>query len=145
MTPPSNAGGEGREVLARELAARLLAYRPTDEWGDGVHHVICDEAAQLLIAFSARENADDRAPALVEAAAEMREALVAWRDAQKATDDAVEHLERAVAEGWWNEPGASSHVGESDRRADAAWERAVKLRDAALSAALDAQEASNVG
>lgn len=28
-----------------DLVERLRAYRPTNEWGDGVHHMICDEAA----------------------------------------------------------------------------------------------------
>lgn len=35
---PVASEGEG-------LTSRLRAYRPTNEWGDGVHHVICDEAA----------------------------------------------------------------------------------------------------
>lgn len=64
--------------------------------------------------------------------AELRAALQAWKDAQQATDDAVEHMECAIAEGWYNEPGGTSHVGDSDRRADAAWAKAIALRDAAL-------------
>lgn len=32
-----------------ELVTRLLAYRPLDlEWGNRVHHVICDEAADAI-------------------------------------------------------------------------------------------------
>ena len=31
-----------------ELAGRLEAYRPTNEWGDPVHHVITDEAAACI-------------------------------------------------------------------------------------------------
>lgn len=31
-----------------ELAARLEAYRPTNEWGDPVHHAIADEAAACI-------------------------------------------------------------------------------------------------
>ena len=30
------------------LVKRLRAYRPTNEWGDGVHHTICDEAADTI-------------------------------------------------------------------------------------------------
>lgn len=36
---------------AAELATRLRAYRPTNEWGEGVRHVICDEAADALEAL----------------------------------------------------------------------------------------------
>jgi len=36
------------------LVAKLLAYRPTNEWGDGVHHVICTEAATALEAKDRR-------------------------------------------------------------------------------------------
>lgn len=31
-----------------ELVARLEVYRPTNEWGDPVHHVIIDEAAACI-------------------------------------------------------------------------------------------------
>jgi hypothetical protein len=65
----------------------------------------------------------------------LRAALEAWRDAQQATDDAVEHMECALAEGWYNEPGGTGHVGDSDRRADAAWAKAIALRDTALARA----------
>lgn len=37
----------------RDLIERLRVYRPWDEWGDGCHHVICDEAADRLEALSA--------------------------------------------------------------------------------------------
>jgi len=39
-----------REALA--LADRLRTYRPTDEWGDGVHHAICTEAADTIAALA---------------------------------------------------------------------------------------------
>ena len=78
MTPPSNAGGEGREVLAREVLAEAYeraGYRDeaaafrAGSWTCHDH-----PALAAMLAFSARENADDRAPALVKAAvAEMRE------------------------------------------------------------------------
>ena len=32
----------------RELVERLRKYRPTDEWGDGERHAICDEAADEI-------------------------------------------------------------------------------------------------
>ena len=38
-----------------ELVERLDAYRPTNEWGDPVHHVIIDEAAACI-----RELVDQR-------------------------------------------------------------------------------------
>lgn len=31
-----------------DLIERLEAYRPTNEWGDPVHHVIADEAAACI-------------------------------------------------------------------------------------------------
>ena len=31
-----------------EFADRLRKYRPTNEWGDGVHHTMCDEAADEI-------------------------------------------------------------------------------------------------
>jgi hypothetical protein len=31
--------------VTEDMVERLLAYRPTNEWGDKVHHVLCDEAA----------------------------------------------------------------------------------------------------
>jgi len=101
MTPPSNAGGEGREVLAR-IRARI------SEQGDMHITVSADETVALrqmlgvgwwedqeesreidamalemlcVAAERAHENADDRAPALVEAAvAEMRERAAAIAD-----------------------------------------------------------------
>jgi hypothetical protein len=33
---------------ATDLERRLREYRPTNEWGDPVHHVICDEAADEI-------------------------------------------------------------------------------------------------
>ncbi|MBX4889824.1 hypothetical protein [Rhizobium bangladeshense] len=34
--------------MKSDIIERLRRYRPTDEWGDGVHHMICDEAASAL-------------------------------------------------------------------------------------------------
>lgn len=34
-----------------DLVERLHTYRPPNEWGDGVHHVICDEAASRIQAL----------------------------------------------------------------------------------------------
>lgn len=34
-----------------DLVERLRSYRPTNEWGDGIHHVICDEAAARIQAL----------------------------------------------------------------------------------------------
>lgn len=72
---------------------------------------------------------------LIAAAPDLLEALEAWRNAQQATDDAVEHFERAVAEGWHNDPSGSCWVAESDRLADSAWARALTMRDAAIAKA----------
>lgn len=41
----------GGEDSAREIVKRLRTYRPTDEWGEGVHHTICDEAADIIERF----------------------------------------------------------------------------------------------
>jgi hypothetical protein len=102
MTPPSNAGGEGREVLANirariceqgdmhitvsaEEMATLRQALGLGWWEDQDERreidamalemlCVAAEKRAAMLAFSARENADDRAPALVEAAvAEMRE------------------------------------------------------------------------
>lgn len=32
----------------KDISQRLLQYRPTDEWGNPVHHTICDEAAREI-------------------------------------------------------------------------------------------------
>ena len=47
---------------AAGIVERLRAYRPTSEWGDPIHHVICDEAA-ATIAAQAAENERLRAAA----------------------------------------------------------------------------------
>jgi hypothetical protein len=82
MTPPSNAGGEGREVLAREVLATVIdgpgrhtfASIIRNHGPNDLERFSGGEVIAAMLAFSARENADDRAPALVEAAvAEMRE------------------------------------------------------------------------
>ena len=49
------------------LAERLRAYRPMNEWGDGVHHVICDEAADAIEALLTER--DEAAATAWEAAA----------------------------------------------------------------------------
>ena len=38
---------------AAGIVERLRAYRPTSEWGDPIHHVICDEAAATIAAQAA--------------------------------------------------------------------------------------------
>ncbi|MES3042705.1 hypothetical protein [Sphingomonas faeni] len=72
---------------------------------------------------------------LIAAAPDLFAVLVAWKDAQQATDDSVEHLERAIAEGWHNDPSGQGHIGDSNRLADAAWTKAIALRDAAIAKA----------
>ena len=36
------------------LVNRLRSYRPADEWGDPVHHVICDSAANRIQSLEAQ-------------------------------------------------------------------------------------------
>jgi hypothetical protein len=42
-----------------DIVERLINYRPENEWGDGVHHTICTEAAgeikSLQADFAAKE------------------------------------------------------------------------------------------
>lgn len=52
--------------MADELVKRLRSYRPTNEWGDGVHHVICTEAAARIEALESTL-AEARRQALEEA------------------------------------------------------------------------------
>jgi hypothetical protein len=66
--------------------------------------------------------------------AQLVEALEAWKAADQASADAIEHMEQAIAEGWYDEPGLSGHVLDSQRREEAAWARAKDLRDQALAA-----------
>ncbi len=40
-----------------ELCERLLAYRPTNEWGDPVHHMIVDDAAEAITRLTAERDA----------------------------------------------------------------------------------------
>jgi hypothetical protein len=87
MIPPSNAGGEGREVLAREVDR--LSYLLFETWkrvdptsGVAKHPVsyMANFADMARAVIADRKNADDRAPALVEAAvAEMRERAAGHR------------------------------------------------------------------
>ncbi|NML93984.1 hypothetical protein [Novosphingobium olei] len=60
------------------------------------------------------------------------QALHAWKEAQQATEDAVEIMERADMEGWLHEPSARCHIRDSEERANAAWAKANALRDAVL-------------
>ncbi|WP_230280229.1 hypothetical protein [Croceicoccus sp. Ery15] len=69
---------------------------------------------------------------LIAAAPCLLEALEAWATAQQATDDAVEHLERAIEEGWHDDPSGSGWIRQSEKLADEAWNRARSLRDAAI-------------
>ncbi len=48
---------------------RLRAYRSSNEWGDPVHHVICDEAATAI--ESLRSQLAERDRMLAEARAEI--------------------------------------------------------------------------
>lgn len=41
--------------MTDDLVGRLRAYRPPNEWGDGVNHVICDEAAARIEALEAEK------------------------------------------------------------------------------------------
>src|SRR5690606_30833240 len=43
------------------LVERLQSYRSRNEWGDPVHHTICDEAATALLSLSARCGEMERA------------------------------------------------------------------------------------
>lgn len=38
-----------------DIVERLIAYRPTNDWGDGVHHTICTEAAGEILSLRSRE------------------------------------------------------------------------------------------
>ena len=55
------------------LEERLRKYRPTDEWGDGVRHVICDDAADLIEALRTRAE---------QAEAEVERLSALWNDAR---------------------------------------------------------------
>lgn len=69
MTPPSNAGGEWRAVLAREVLKHLREQERVGMFGKKGRIITFGEAADVIESLlAARENADDRAPALVEAA-----------------------------------------------------------------------------
>jgi len=124
MTPPSNAGGEGREVLAREVLAEHAK--------GAVAPCMVPHAIAAMLAFSARENADDRAPALVEAAvAVMRER------AAKVCDSAAKGAEDACRSGHYAGPAVS-------RLRDRA-RASRKLADAIRALPTPSQKASNVG
>lgn len=51
-TPLSALPGEA-EVVG--LVERLRTYRPANEWGDPVHHTICDEAASRLLSLASQK------------------------------------------------------------------------------------------
>lgn len=49
MTPTARP-----DSVEGDIVERLRDYRPTNEWGDGIHHVICTEAADHIAALRAR-------------------------------------------------------------------------------------------
>lgn len=55
--------------MSDSLVERLRSYRPTNEWGDDVHHVICDEAAARIQALET---------SLAEAEGRVIAEVVAW-------------------------------------------------------------------
>jgi len=82
-----------REALA--LADRLRTYRPTDEWGDGVHHAICTEAADTIAALATQpatsqegEAVDRVAKAIYEAGGSLADqnGFIAWADLDGSND-----------------------------------------------------------
>jgi len=160
MTPPSNAGGEGRvalETLTPEIVAYFAAdpcliwseewrlfWRPggngyTGDQGEAWHLTLgeayartrhCDPSKGIVFVRPARENADDRAPTLVEAAvAEMRER------AAKACDT------------WQSDSAAdvAAAMGMDDEALYAARRTAEGLAAAIRALGTPSQEASNVG
>jgi hypothetical protein len=54
MTNPTLPNADELEVVA--LIDRLRAYRPTNEWGDHVHHTICDEAVSCILAIASQKS-----------------------------------------------------------------------------------------
>jgi hypothetical protein len=79
-TPDKQAEGESG------LVERLRAYRPTNEWGEPVHHVICDEAADRIDTLSRRlaeaKAKAARLPSMLPPAATIDQSyLDGWRDA----------------------------------------------------------------
>ncbi|GAA4180505.1 hypothetical protein [Shinella granuli] len=64
--------------MTHDLVERLRGYRPQNEWGDGVEHTICNEAADRIEALE-RENAalraekDELRKAVIEEAATLAE------------------------------------------------------------------------
>jgi hypothetical protein len=72
------------------------------------------------------------APTLATLVLEAREALKAIETAQAATDEEVELIEQAAAEGWDHEPTGSSHLFSARKRADDLWQIAGDLRRATL-------------
>lgn len=40
--------------MISDIVERLREYRPTDEWGVGVRHTMCDEAADYIEAMERR-------------------------------------------------------------------------------------------
>lgn len=72
---------------------------------------------------------------LIAAAPELLAALIAHETAQAATDEEVELIERACAEGWDSEPTGSSHLTSAQKRASDLWERAIEMRRTAIAKA----------
>jgi hypothetical protein len=55
-----------------DIVERLIAYRPTNDWGGGVHHTICTEAAGEIKSLRARAE---------KAEADHQQSSREWRDA----------------------------------------------------------------
>ncbi|WP_313350206.1 hypothetical protein [Paracoccus sp. (in: a-proteobacteria)] len=82
--------------------------RDRDEWGDPVHHVICDEAADeiaRLRAALADERAHADAPA--EWAAECRQAIIAV----DGTGNFAKKVEQVIQAAEWLDDTISKHRG----------------------------------
>jgi hypothetical protein len=73
------------------LIERLRAYRPTNEWGDGVHHVICDEAADRIEALERRLE-------VVPGWSEDADGIACRNDTIELQDDRITTLSRRLAE-----------------------------------------------
>jgi hypothetical protein len=118
-----------------ELVQRLRDYRPTNEWGDGVHHVICDEAADEIQRLRAgikrlsdeEEITDGEAFSLVSLAAKLSSAEAEraeqWRlrrdaegsrDAMRAAADSLLSDRKALIEAIQPLLGCSYYAREND-------------------------------
>lgn len=90
--------------MSDSLVERLRSYRPTNEWGDDVHHVICDEAAARIQALeTSLAKAEGRVKkARRQALEEAAKACEAERlcepqdDSDAAYDNAIDHCAQAI-------------------------------------------------